>query len=361
MNARLTAALGLFLLLTACQTTPTPGGSATPPPDTPDRTATALYEHVIASATALRLTALAPSATPGPSETGLPSATPPAAATTEPATAAPSSATPPAPSATPSEPAAGPTVTPAPGQPIIHFFTAAPDPINPGDPVQLSWSAAAEAVVIYRLDPQGRLTMPAYDVPLTGSLTITAPASQRNSVNFVLFATLGPATAQAGATVGIRCPDTWFFPNPPADCPAQPAAFSALVVQEFEHGRMLWLEAERRIYILYDNVRGPRYQIRADEWQPGQPESDPALTPPAGLFQPVRGFGVAWRDASAPEGTRARDYLGWATGPEYAAGQGAAQCAYAAKYATCYLSGPGGVVYELKPEGSGWAVWVGPP
>ncbi|MBL8057616.1 MAG: hypothetical protein JNK29_13010, partial [Anaerolineales bacterium] len=75
MNARLTAALGLFLLLTACQTTSTPGGSATPP-DTPDRTATALYEHVIASATALRLTALAPSATPGPSETGLPSATP---------------------------------------------------------------------------------------------------------------------------------------------------------------------------------------------------------------------------------------------------------------------------------------------
>jgi hypothetical protein len=216
-------------------------------------------------------------------------------------------------------------------------------------------------VVIYRLDPQGRLTMPDYPVPLSGSLVITAPPEQRNSVNFVLFAVSGSLSAQAGAYVTIRCPDTWFFPNPPADCPARPATFSALVVQQFERGRMLWLEAERRIYILYDDVRGPRYQIRPDEWAPGQPESDPALTPPAGLFQPVRGFGAAWRDVNAPEGTRARDYLGWATGEEYAAGQGAAQCAYAAKYATCYLSGPGGVVYELKPEGSGWAAWAGPP
>jgi hypothetical protein len=243
---------------------------------------------------------------------------------------------------------------------VVHYFTAAPNPINPGDAVVLSWSAAAESVVIYRLDPQGRLTLPAHEVPLSGSLVITTPEGLRNSVNFVLYAIAGAATAQAGVYVNIRCPDTWFFANPPDACPARPASFSTLVVQEFERGRMLWLEAERRIYILYDDVRGPRYQIRPDEWVPGMPENDPALTPPAGLFQPVRGFGVAWRDVNAPEGTRARDYLGWAIGEEYVAGSGAAQCAYASKYATCFVSGPNEVVYELKPEGSGWSVWAGP-
>jgi hypothetical protein len=78
------------------------------------------------------------------------------------------------------------------------------------------------------------------------------------------------------------------------------------------------------------------------------------------MFQPVRGFGLVWRDEQALEGTRVRDRLGWAVNEEYQMGQGAVQCNSAPKYVTCYLSGPGGVVYQLKPEGSGWSVWAGP-
>ena len=72
---------------------------------------------------------------------------------------------------------------------------------------------------------------------------------------------------------------------------------------------------------------------------------------PAGLV-----FGLVWRDEQTPEGARVRDRLGWAVNEEYQIGQGAVQCNSAPKYITCYVSGPGGLVYVLKPEGSGWSV-----
>jgi hypothetical protein len=98
---------------------------------------------------------------------------------------------------------------------------------------------------------------------------------------------------------------------------------------------------------------------QANGWFAGQPETDPSLTPPAGLFQPVRGFGVAWRANNAPPGLTVRDRLGWATEAE-ASLTGSFQCDSAPKYNHCYLSGPGGAVYHLLPEFSGWQVWHGP-
>jgi hypothetical protein len=245
-----------------------------------------------------------------------------------------------------------PSTTPA--QPIVQFFTIAPPTIRAGDPVTLTWSATAEQVVIYRLDALGRLTMPAYEVPLSGTLVVTTSETLHNSVNFALFAISPAGTAQAGAYATILCLDTWFFANPPGDCPVGPPKWTQWVVQDFEHGQMLWAEVSRMIYILY--AGGTRWEARYDTWAEGMAEYDPALTPPAGMFQPVRGFGLVWRDEQALEGTRVRDRLGWAVNEEYQMGQGAVQCNSAPKYVTCYLSSPGGVVYQLKPEGSGWVV-----
>jgi hypothetical protein len=88
------------------------------------------------------------------------------------------------------------------------------------------------------------------------------------------------------------------------------------------------------------------------------PEDDPSLVPPEGLYQPVRGFGVAWRDEQATPGFRVRDRLGWAIDQEFGVSGAAFQCDSAPKYVTCYLSGPGGAVYVLKPERSGWFIWA---
>jgi hypothetical protein len=47
-----------------------------------------------------------------------------------------------------------------------------------------------------------------------------------------------------------------------------------------------------------------------DLWSEGQPVSG-GETPPAGLFEPVRGFGKLWREEPG-----VRDRLGWAVEPE---------------------------------------------
>ena len=239
----------------------------------------------------------------------------------------------------------------------IITFTFAPALIDPGDAVTLTWQVVgAEHVTIYRILDY-RLTMPAYEVPLTGSRVLTTYESERNFASFALFASAGGQSIQAGVTIPIRCPDSWFFANPPAACPYA-TLNTNWVAQDFEHGQMFWAESSDRIYILY--AGGNRWSATQNSWFEGMPEFDPTLIPPAGYFQPVRGFGLVWRDEQALEGYRVRDQLGWAITQEYAWGAGAWQCTAVTKYSTCYLGDPEGIVYELKPEGSGWEVWHGP-
>jgi hypothetical protein len=67
--------------------------------------------------------------------------------------------------------------------------------------------------------------------------------------------------------------------------------------QPFERGRMLWLnllgEPSPNVVVLSDDGSWAAY---ADTWAEGQPDRDPGLTPPEGLYQPIRGFGKVWRE-----------------------------------------------------------------
>ena len=124
---------------------------------------------------------------------------------------------------------------------------------------------------------------------------------------------------------------------------------------------MLWTEWNDFIYILYaDQVFSPRWEALANAWASGLPESDPDLVPPPGYFQPVRGFGAAWRAGTVSPAQVVRDRLGWATDEEFAVDGAAYQCDSAPKYSTCYITGPGNVVLVLEPEHSGWRAWTGP-
>lgn len=88
-------------------------------------------------------------------------------------------------------------------------------------------------------------------------------------------------------------------------CPVGGAVVSTIVTQPFERGDLYWRDV-RQIYALADS--GQFWQI-ADNWQEGM--EDPSLGPPAGLIQPVRGFGLAWRSNPAVQ-----EALGWGTQPE---------------------------------------------
>ena len=70
--------------------------------------------------------------------------------------------------------------------------------------------------------------------------------------------------------------------------------------------------------------------------------------PPPGYYQPVRGFGLVWR-----EQPNVRDRLGWALAPE-AGFETAVQHTSYPKYNHTYLRALDGNVWWLWPEHSGW-------
>ncbi len=118
----------------------------------------------------------------------------------------------------------------------------------------------------------------------SGSCTVPAAAALANAYN-------------ANATVQQRL-----------GCPVDGGSTAQMATQPFERGTMYWRNTGQ-IYALASN--GQFWQI-TDSWTEGMPSDDPAYSsPPSGLIQPVRGFGLAWRN-NAP----IRDALGWATLPE---------------------------------------------
>ena len=79
---------------------------------------------------------------------------------------------------------------------------------------------------------------------------------------------------------------------PALGCPKSGERVMPMARQGFEHGLMVWESGGKTIFVMLSDGR---WQRLPDRWQEGMPESDPSLTPAAGLRQPVRGFGMAWR------------------------------------------------------------------
>lgn len=102
-------------------------------------------------------------------------------------------------------------------------------------------------------------------------------------------------------------------------CPKGQAATIQMARQRFQYGQMIWRSdvTAPQVYVLYNDGRWAAYP---DAWKEGDPADDPALTPPSGLQQPVRGFGKVWREQLG--GSTAA--VGWAIEPE-AGVQGQAQ------------------------------------
>jgi hypothetical protein len=126
----------------------------------------------------------------------------------------------------------------------------------------------------------------------------------------------GGAVGSSGGTCGIPVAGTManaYNVNTTVQqrigCPVNGgSALVGMVVQPFERGLMFWRGDTRQIYSLANS--GQFWQV-PDSWAEGMPADDPAFSPPGGLLQPVRGFGLVWR-SNQP----IRDALGWGTLPE---------------------------------------------
>ncbi len=83
--------------------------------------------------------------------------------------------------------------------------------------------------------------------------------------------------------------------------------------QVFENGRMFWIQPTNQIWVMIVTEEGRGdWSVYTDDFEEGEPETDPDLTAPTGMEQPRRGFGKLWR-----ENPEIMDALGWAITPEF--------------------------------------------
>jgi hypothetical protein len=329
--------------------------------------ATEIAAEIFASQTAVASAAThTPTVLPIPTDTELPTNTQAPDPTSTPqldATATAAATSTPLPSLTPA-PHQTPTPLPEPTQtapaptatteagdgPVLLYFRANVTEANPGDTVVLEWeSSGATRAVLYHLLPGGQLPGSGWDVAPTGAYQYEITLDERNISQFYLIVLdQEDRYADGHVTVNLRCTESWFFSPAPDVCPTTPVVSDA-AEQHFERGVMIWVEQEDRMYVLYgDDQFSPKWAVFTDEWDEGEPEDDPSLTPPGGLYQPVRGFGLVWREY--PE---VRERLGWATDQERGFGT-VVQRTTLSKYNSTYIRAFDGNVWHLGPERASW-------
>jgi hypothetical protein len=231
----------------------------------------------------------------------------------------------------------------------IEYFTTDSEFIKPGDSVILFWSVrGADQAHIYRVDEQGERIW-RWDVNALGKLTVSTRPQDRDIARFVLAVESDGEEIEQPLLIPMQCPEIWYFDPAPGACPAGPPVISTHAEQTFERGRMIWVDAQDRIYVVFDDGGVPTWAQYPDNFREGDQESDETLVPSPGLLQPVRGFGLIWR--SNP---RVRDRLGWATTPEVAF-EGMVQAdSIELSVATLYLRARDGGILALNAQDDDW-------
>jgi hypothetical protein len=201
---------------------------------------------------------------------------------------------------------------------ILSFTVDVEDLPPAGKRLTFHWQTTGGSQALIWSGTQHRFPI-AWQVPSLpdGSLTAELQVTYYRDpdMTLMLYDAAGNSVSQS-LVVPWPCRYPYFFPTDIVTCPAYEASATWAAEQRFEHGRMIWLQEVHGggttytgvIIVLYDDGRYEKYQ---DTWAEGEPESDPAIVPPAGLYQPIRGFGKLWRNTPT-----VRDRLGWATGLE---------------------------------------------
>lgn len=132
----------------------------------------------------------------------------------------------------------------------------------------------------------------------------------------------GPGAAPVATTAGLQPATLTSSDATPAPLPGTPYLVQPtptvrqiqVAEQIFERGRMFWLQPTGQIWVMVVTGAGVgNWYVYEDQFEEGDPESDPELIPPdEDLRQPVRGFGLLWRN-----NTRLRELLGWGTTDEF--------------------------------------------
>ena len=201
---------------------------------------------------------------------------------------------------------AAPTNTPVPPTSTPEPPTSTPVPTETATSTPSS-KLPKVTVLVPTVDMQITVVVPVVTLPAIVTPVVTLPPAVRvcdppAATSFQQILNANPSLSSAlGCPTGINphvTPEAWEVQT----------AF-----EPFEHGMMIWSNKigwyeQPVIYVLYENGAYERFDDAFDENV--DPESGGEV-PPAGLFEPVRGFGKVWRENSG-----VRSALGWATAPE---------------------------------------------
>lgn len=118
-----------------------------------------------------------------------------------------------------------------------------------------------------------------------------------------------PSPTPCAIAAAPRFDAAWRLYADQLGCALTQAHTQAAASQDFERGFLLWREDPDYVYVMHDDGRLGLYPLSVypESVRLNPPGADPSIVPPAGLIQPVRGFGLVWRDN--PE---VRDGVGWA-------------------------------------------------
>lgn len=198
------------------------------------------------------------------------------------------------------------------GLAVEYFITNTENP-TPSENLTLFWRlTGANSARIFRLNEEDQRTQ-VWNVNTEGRLTVTIdPEAELVRARFLLQGEANGSVVEDTLEVLMTgCNLGWFFQQAPQGCPTDVPSPTSQAEQRFEGGLMIWLGTTQEIYVLYADGSDPTWQVFPDNYTDNQPASDESLVPPPDRLQPVRGFGLVWR-----ENTELQDRLGWAVEAE---------------------------------------------
>lgn len=200
---------------------------------------------------------------------------------------------------------------------VVMIVTATPQVGQPID-VVMATPAALSPTPTDANEVEVFLTATAFVQAATDAVApqVTAVNADANPIEAVTAtAIIAGATASAEAASPLTAPTAAAVERTalPVGFPTPVIAQIQVAEQLFERGRMFWVEPTGELWVItVTREGGGDWLVFPDTYTEGDAESDPSLVPPAGLQQPLRGFGKLWRESQ-----EVRDALGWAVTPEF--------------------------------------------
>ena len=210
----------------------------------------------------------------------------------------------------------------------VESFTAKIQPLGNGDDlIEFSWQTTGASSVQLLVGVSDQWADHRVDLASSGSSTTVYKSDSLTKGQIGLKACRADQCDIKYVQASFSCSSVYFFKTDnfsPSSCSLGNDWELEAVVQQFEHGFMIWIEDWLIPYVgsgpavlpfRYIQKSGTTssgiFWPQSDTWKAGDPISDSSLTPPEFRRQPTHGIGKVWRETP-----QLRQQMGWALSAE---------------------------------------------